>query len=291
MLNALALFFVSGLAVGSLYALGGVGLVILFRSTGVLNFSYGAIAAFSAMFAWQLIQWGFTAPLAWIGAILAGISSSVVYGRLVSPRFAWREPTVKAISTLGYILILIGLMDFIWEDTLRKIELPTDKIGVLLLGVRITVTRIVAFVGTISAVYGMTEFLGRTRVGLNMRALSDNRNHAALLGIPVVKTETLAWGISGALAGFTGLLFANLVRLEPNVITFMVIPAIAAAICGKLESLSMTFVGGLVIGVTEALLTVYKPLAPLRSMVPFVAAGLAILWLQRNSRLIFATGD
>ena len=63
------LFLVSGLAVGSLYALGGIGLVILRNSTGVLNFAYGAIAAFSAMCAWQVTEWGLPGPVSWITAI------------------------------------------------------------------------------------------------------------------------------------------------------------------------------------------------------------------------------
>ncbi len=287
MLKIYGLFLVSGLAVGSLYALGGIGLVILHRSTGVLNFAYGAIAAASAMFCWQLVTWEFPGPVAWCLTIVAGVFLSVLYGRLIAPGLAWREPAVKAVATIGYTLILLGLIGFIWDDSPRKLELPTDKIGVWILGVRVTVTRLIALASSIVVVIGMIRFLERTRIGLNMRALADNRDHAALLGIPVVKVETMAWTISGALAGFTGLLFGDLVRLDPTVITFMVIPATAAAICGRLESLPLTLIGGLAIGVLEAMLTLYKPLAPLRTMTPFIVAGLVIFWMQRGQRLTF----
>ena len=282
------LFLVSGLAVGSLYALGGIGLVILRNSTGVLNFAYGAIAAASAMVAWQVAAWGLPGLLSWVSAVLMGIGLSVAYGRLIAPSLAWREPAVKAIATLGYMLILLGLIGLIWEDALRKIELPSDKIAVTLLGVRVTLTRIIAFTVSIVAVIGMVQYLRRSNTGLNMRALADNRDHAALLGIPIVRTETLAWGISGALAGFTGLIFGSLVRLEPTVITFMVIPATAAAICGRLTSLPLTLAGGLFIGVAESMLTLYKPAAPLRTMAPFLIAALVILWMQRGQKLTFA---
>ena len=110
------LFIVSGLAVGSLYALGGTGLVILRRSTGVLNFAYGAIAAGAAMFAWQVAEWGAFAPVAWMSSIFAGIILSVAYGRFFAPSLAWREPTVKAVATLGYMLILLGLIGIVWDD-------------------------------------------------------------------------------------------------------------------------------------------------------------------------------
>lgn len=291
MLKVYGLFLVSGLAVGSLYALAGIGLVILRRSTGVLNLAYGAIAAFSAMAAWQVAESTGVGSLAWACAVAAGILLSLFYGRFVAPRLAWREPAVKAIASLGYMLILLGLMGVLWNDDLRKLDLPTDKLAVTMLGVRVTVTRIVALALSIAAVIATTIYLERTRTGLNMRALADDRNHAALLGIPIIRVETTAWGISGALAGLTGLLFGSLVRLEPTVITFMVIPAIAAAVCGRLQSLPMTLLGGLLIGVVEAMLTLYKPTALLRSMAPFVIAGLVILWMQRGRKLTFATDD
>jgi len=291
MLKVYGLFLVSGLAVGSLYALAGIGLVILRRSTGFLNFAYGALAAAAAMVAWQVADWGAWPPLSWLAALVAGVVLSVAYGRLIAPALAWREPAVKAVATLGYMLILLGVMGLIWDDELRKLSLPTDKIAVTLLGVRVTVTRLIALGVAVAAVIAMILYLDRSRMGLNMRALADDRDHAALLGIPIIKVETLAWGISGALAGGTGLLFGSLVRLEPTVITFMVIPATAAAIVGRLTSLPMTLLGGLFIGVIEAMLTLYKPLAPLRAMTPFVIAGLMILWMQRGTSLTFASKD
>ncbi len=291
MLKVYGLFLVSGLAVGSLYALAGIGLVILRRSTGFLNFAYGALAAAAAMVAWQVADWGAWGPIAWLSALLTGVILSVAYGRIIAPSLAWREPAVKAVATLGYMLILLGVMGLLWDDELRKLSLPTDKMATTLLGVRVTVTRMIALGLSVAAVIAMILYLDRSRMGLNMRALADDRDHAALLGIPIVRVETIAWGISGALAGVTGLLFGSLVRLEPTVITIMVIPATAAAIVGRLNSLPMTLLGGLLIGVVEAMLTLYKPLAPLRAMTPFVIAGLVILWMQRGTNLIFATKD
>lgn len=285
------LFLVSGFAVGSLYALGGIGLVILRRSTGVLNFAYGAIAAFSGMMAWQVLDWGLWSPVAALAAIVTGIVLSVIYGRLLAPALSHREPAVKAVATLGYLLVLLGVMGLIWDDTLRTLKLPTDSSAVMILGVRVTVTRLIALVLACAAVIGMILYLDRTRTGLNMRALADNRSHAALLGIPLVKVESLAWGISGALAGFTGLLFGSLVRLEPTVITFMVIPATAAAICGRLISLPMTLAGGLFIGVIESMLALNPAMTNYRTMAPYLIAGIIILWMQRGTKLTFATGD
>jgi branched-chain amino acid transport system permease protein len=79
------MFVVSGMAVGSLYALGGIGLVVLYRATGVLNLASGAIGMASAMVAWQLVQWGIFAPAAWLLGIALGVLLSVSYGRVITP--------------------------------------------------------------------------------------------------------------------------------------------------------------------------------------------------------------
>jgi branched-chain amino acid transport system permease protein len=289
--SVIGLFLVSGFAVGSLYALGGIGLVILRRSTGVLNLAYGAIAACSAMVAWQVLDWGLWQPVAWVAALLTGIFLSLIYGRLLAPHLADRDPSLKATATLGYLLILLGLMGLLWDDRLRSLELPTDKLAIMVLGVRITMSRMIVLAMACAAVVAISLYLDRTRIGLNMRAVADNRRHAALLGIPLLQVEGLAWGISGGIAGVTGLYFGSIVRLEPAVITFMVIPAIAAAVCGRLNSLPATLVGGLCIGVAESLLTLVPGATNYRSMAPYVIAGLIILWMQRGQRLTFAGGD
>ena len=290
-MNALGLFLVSGLAVGALYALGGVGLVLLNRATGVLNFAYGAMGAAGAMTAWQLLQWKWPEPLAWLACIAVALILSLAFGRLVAPGLAHREPVVKAVATLGFALALLGVMNLIWVVTPRKLSLTPDSLSLSIVGLRVTATRLIALAAGIGVTLGMGLFLARTRIGLMMRALADNREIAAILGTPVRRVETIAWGISGVLAGFTGLLFATLVRLDPAVLTFLVIPIIATTIIGRLSSIPVTFAAGLAIGMLESLLTLYKPLAPFRVATPFLVAIVAMMWMQRGRKLTFAGQD
>jgi branched-chain amino acid transport system permease protein len=290
-MNALGLFLVSGLAVGALYALGGVGLVLLNRATGVLNFAYGAMGAAGAMTAWQLLQWKWPEPLAWLACIAVALVLSLAFGRLVAPGLAHREPVVKAVATLGFALALLGVMNLIWVVTPRKLSLTPDSLSLSIFGLRVTATRLIALAAGIGVTLGMGLFLARTRIGLMMRALADNREIAAILGTPVRRVETIAWGISGVLAGFTGLLFATLVRLDPAVLTFLVIPIIATTIIGRLSSIPVTFAAGLAIGMLESLLTLYKPLAPFRVATPFLVAIVAMMWMQRGRKLTFAGQD
>lgn len=289
--KVLGLFFVSGLAVGSLYALGGIGLVVLYRATGVLNFANGAAGAAGAMTAWQLGQWNVWPPATWLACIVVALIISLTYGRLIAPHLAWREPIVKAVATLGFALIILGLVSFIWIDDPRSLSLPTDKMAVQILGLRVTVTRLIVIATSVALVIGIWAFLKYTPIGLHMRSLANDRDLSALIGVPIIRVETFAWGLSGVIAGFTGLMFGDLIRLEPTVITFMVIPSVAAAICGRLEYLSLVLVGGLSIGVIESMLTLSPIFKSVRPLAPFVIAAIVLLWYQRGQRLTFGGGD
>lgn len=281
------LFVVSGLAVGSLYALGGVGLVVLYRTTGVLNFASGAMGAIGVMTAWQLLQWGWSEPLSWVVALLVATALSLAYGYLIAPRLAWRDPVVKAIATLGFALIILGFTSFLWIDQVRSFTLPTDQMAFRVLGLRVTVTRFTALAATLVVVAAIWWFLEHTRTGLQMRALANERDLSALIGVPILSVETIAWGMAGLIAGFTGLMFGDLIRLEPSIITFMVIPSIAAAICGRLDSLALVVLGGLSIGVLESMLTLSPVLKSVRTISPFVVAIVVLLLLQRGKRILF----
>ena len=285
-------FIVTGLAVGAVYALSGVGLVVLYRACGVLNFAYGAIGAVSALLAWQLIQNGSQDVLAWLVCIGLATLLSWLYGRVLAPRLAYRDTVVKAVATLGFALILLGIAGWVWKsDDPRRLGLPTDAIGFAVGDVRITVTRVLAFALAILITVGVALFLSHTRTGLAMRALANNRDLSAMLGIRVFQVETWAWTMSGVLAGMSGLMLANLVRLDAVTLTFLVIPAMAAAVVGRLRSLPGTLLGGMLIGLLEALSTPFQAIAPYRSVAPFVVAIIVILWLQRRQVLTFSRGD
>jgi branched-chain amino acid transport system permease protein len=282
------MFIASGLAVGSLYALGGIGLVVLYRASGVLNLSSGAAGAAGAMVGWQIAQWGAWPPVVWASVVLTALALTLGYGRFIAPQLAWRDTTVKSVATLGYALIILGLVAYIWPDDPRTLVLPTDALGVKFLGLRVTATRLIALATCLGTALGLWLFLTRTEVGLKMRAVANNRDLSALLGLPILKVEFVAWTIAGLLAGFTGLMFANLIRLEPVVLTFMVIPSIAAALVGRLENTAHVLIGGLSMGVIESMLTLSPMLKGVRPIAPFVIAALVLLYSQRAVRLTFA---
>jgi branched-chain amino acid transport system permease protein len=273
-------FIVAGLCTGAVYVLSGVGLVVLYRASGVLNFAQGAIGAFAALTAWTLVDAGLPVWLGWSGGVVAAALLSLLYGRLVAPSLATADPTVRAVATLGFALIVLGALEFFWGEWPRSLRLPIDTMGIQIGGVRVTYSRGLAFILALAVTLGVMLFLAKSRLGLSMRALANDRDIAALVGVPVTGVDAWAWLLSGVLAGVSGLMLANLVRLQASILTFMVIPAMAAAIVGRLRSLPLTVAGGLAIGVAESVATPFAQLAPYRSAAPFLVAVAALLFMQ-----------
>ncbi|NUR93421.1 MAG: ABC transporter permease [Nonomuraea sp.] len=275
-------FVISGLALGAVYALSGVGIVVLYRATGVLNLAYGALGAVGALLSWQLLQDGVPGPLALAAApVLAAILSGL-YGGLLSPLIADRDPLVKAVCTLGFALMLLGACYWSWSDDPRTLTLPTDTAGFALGPARVTLTQVLALALAIGLTAGTAALLRWTAFGTSMRALADDREISALLGIRIRRVETITWVAGGAVAGLTGLVLGSLTRLEAGTLTFLVIASLAAGVVGRFRSLPVTLVAGLAIGLVEALGGAWEATAPFRSVAPFAVAVAVILWLQRR---------
>ena len=277
-------FLISGLGIGAVYALSGVGLVVLFRATGVLNFAFGAIGALGAHVAWQLLEWRLPLVVAVVVAVAVATLVSFLYGRLLAPLLSHRDTVVRAVGTLALALVLIAVMGVVWGELPRRLQFPTDQMFLTLFGVRLTYTRILALLLAVIMVGAITALLSRTRLGLDMRALANDRDLSAILGVRIRQTETAAWVITGVFAGLAGLLLGDLVRLQGTFLTFLVIPAIAAAILGQLRSLWMTAIGGLSIGIAEAVLTPIAAISPSRAAAPFVIALIAVTILGSTAQ-------
>jgi branched-chain amino acid transport system permease protein len=280
-------FLVSGLATAATYVLSAVGIVVLYRASGVVNFAQGALGALGAFISWTIVEHGGPEVLSWFAGVFASAALGLIYGRVLAPRLAYSDPVMRAVATLSFALILLGFMGYVWGEAPRRLRLPTDTMSFELLGVRVTVTRAIAFALAVLATIGVMVFLARSRLGLQMRALANNRDLSALLGVKVLRADAFAWLISGTLAGISGILLADLQRLSGQTLTFVVIPAIAAAVIGRFTSLPATVAGGVAIGVCEALLTPVPVVGPFRTAVPFLFAVAALLWMQRKRAFVY----
>jgi branched-chain amino acid transport system permease protein len=198
-------------------------------------------------------------------------------------------------GTLGLALILLGVMA--WRAPAggafaRFLPLGTSNQHFSLLGTTVNLTQTICLgLGFVLTVV-ITIFLRLTKLGTAMRALANDREISATLGVPVRQVEAAAWFGTGLLAGTAGLLLPDLLTsLDYSNLTFFVIAApLAAALIGRLRSLWATLAGGLAVGLTRAVLapmaaSTYKPVQEIsnyRDAAPFVLAIIALLYMSRR---------
>jgi branched-chain amino acid transport system permease protein len=281
-------FLVTGLALGGVYALSGVGMVVLYRATGVLYLAFGAVGAFGALVAWQLInKSGWNQWLAYLACIVVAAAITLAYGMVFGSALAAREPLVKAAATLGLTLILLGVMDLLWTSSggeSRSINLPTDNHGFTIGQINVTTTQVIALAVGVAITIGTGAFLRYTKLGTAMRAMANDREITATLGVPVRRVEAAAWLGCGLLSGLAGVLLADLVALDATTLTFIVLSSVAAALIAQLRSIVITFVAALVVGVVDAAIqsSPSQSLSNYHDMAPFVLAAAALLLINRR---------
>ena len=278
-------FIVSGLALGGVYALSGVGLIVLYRATGVLYLAFGAVGAMGALITWSLIQAGTPGWISWLVCVAFAAAVTLGYGTIFGPALAKRDPLVKAVATIGLTLILYGVADLLWTTSggqARSITFPTDNGGFFVGQVQVNWTQVIALAAGVVITAATGAFLRYTKLGTAMRAMANDREITATLGVPVRRVEAAAWLGCGVLAGLAGLLLADLVALDATTLTFLVISSLAAVLIAQLRSITVTFIAAIVIGLLHDLLTPITSLTNYRDMTPFVLAAVALLVLSRR---------
>jgi branched-chain amino acid transport system permease protein len=281
-------FIVSGLALGGVYALSGVGLVVLYRATGVLYLAFGAVGAFGALISWSLTQAGAPGWLGWLVCVAFAAAVTLGYGVVFGPALAARGPLIKAVATIGLTLILYGAMDLLWTTSggeARSIALPTDNGGFSIGQIQVNWTQVIALAAGVVITAATGAFLRYTKLGTAMRAMANDREITATLGVPVRRVEAAAWLGCGVLAGVAGLLLADLVALDATTLTFLVISSLAAVLIARLRSIALAFTAAIAVGLLHDLLTPITSLTNYRDMTPFVVAAAGLLVLSRHQVL------
>ena len=281
-------FIVSGLALGGVYALSGVGLVVLYRATGVLYLAFGAVGAMGALIAWSLMQAGAPGWLSWLVCVAFAAAVTLGYGVVFGPALAARGPLIKAVATIGLTLILYGAMDLLWTTSggeARSITLPTDNGGFSIGQIQVNWTQVIALAAGVVITAATGAFLRYTKLGTAMRAMANDREITATLGVPVRRVEAAAWLGCGVLAGVAGLLLADLVALDATTLTFLVISSLAAVLIARLRSIALAFAAAIAVGLLHDLLTPITSLTNYRDMTPFVIAAVGLLVLSRHQVL------
>jgi len=265
----------TGLATGAVYGLVALAIVLIYRSTDVINFAQGQMAMFTTFFAWMLFDGSFLGfhihPLYyWLTFALTlafGIILGAVLERVVIRPVEGRPVLTIVIVTLGLFSIFSGLATWSWGGIPKAFPPPPEiKVtgihffgdGALDIGPTVIsyhdLTIMVVAVGIMLALYVFFQY---TPMGLGMRATAQNPVAARLMGIRVGNMLTLGWALSATVGAVGGMMIAPLVLLQPPMMLGVLLYAFAAAVLGGMDSPPGAVVGGLILGIVENLVGTY----------------------------------
>jgi branched-chain amino acid transport system permease protein len=248
----------TGLALGSIYAVLALAIVLVYQSTRVVNFAQGEMAMFATFIAWSFLTRMTFWPAFVLTLLMAAVLGAVV--ERVAMRPVERAPTLNSvIVTLGLFTLLNSVALWLYGGVPKPFPSPNVFSGAPLAAGTITVSRlnIGIFCMAVVIMAALFVFLNATKQGLGMRAVAHNPTAARLVGIPVGRMLTLGWALSAAVGGVAGMLVAPLLSLQPSMMFGVLIFAFAAAVLGGLNSLPGAIVGGLTLGVTQNLAAAY----------------------------------
>jgi branched-chain amino acid transport system permease protein len=251
---------VAGLASGSIYATLALAIVIIYRSTGVVNFAQGEMATFTTFIAWTLIDHGLGYWGAFALTLLIAFAGGVALERLVVRPVEGGPVLTVVILTIGLFILLGGLSNWIWKAEVRSFPpsrpFPTSTWD--LGGVAISKQDLGILGVTLVLVLLLYLLFQRTKLGLALRAVALNPAASRLVGVRVGWMLGLGWGLAAAIGAVAGLFTAAASPpLEPNMMRPILIYAFAAAVLGGLESPIGAIVGGLALGVLLNLVVTY----------------------------------
>jgi branched-chain amino acid transport system permease protein len=270
---------VDGIADGSVYAALALALVLIFRSTGVVNFAQGEMAMFATFVAWALADSGVPLGLALAGAFAFAFVAGMLVERVLIRPVEGGNPLNLVIVTLGLFILVNAAAGWIWGFDLRSFPRLFPG-GVVRIGSVSLSIESLGIIGVLLVVVGLLWLLfTRTPVGLTMRAAAQDPASARLVGVPVGRMLMLGWGLASLLGALAGVLVAHRLFLDTNLMAGVLVYSFAGAALGGFDSPLGAVVGSWIIGVTEALAGTYVDVigSDLKVLVPLTVIFVVLL--------------
>lgn len=243
----------SGLVIGALYGLVAMGFAIVYRATGMVNFAQGEVMMLVAYTAFSLttipgLPFLLLIPLVLAASVVIGLAIERIFIRpmLGEPMF------LRVMVTIGLAVVIRSTVILIWGVEPAAFPRPFGSDPLRFAGLALYPGQIFAVVSLALLCILMAVFFRRSRIGIAMRATSNNETTALLMGIDVRRISAIAWALSAVFAAFAGLSFCLMFSLEPE-ISQMGLRGFPATILGGLDSVVGGALGGLIIGVVENL--------------------------------------
>ena len=250
----------NGACVGAAYALVGLGVVVIYKATGVLNFAQGGMMLFGAYMTYTAhVTWG----ISWYPSMVIGAVTGALFGIALEQsalRFLVGQPVFAQIMvTIGLLFIITELLNLIWGGDTLNMDDPWGLTTVTIFGAIVSwayIWRLILAAIVFSAFFIFFRF---SRNGTAMRASAADQEAAMAQGIRLNRIYVAAWGISGACAALAGICFTTgASQLQPNV-QYVALAAFPAIILGGLDSPGGAVVGGLTVGILQNLAAAYVP--------------------------------
>jgi len=268
----------NGIAIGSIYALVALGLVLTYKATEVLNFAHGDVLMASSFVGWGLIVglgWPFW--LAALGTVLLASALSWLLDARVMRLIVGQPQFAGVMLTIAIAFMLRGLVSMFFGPDSRTFPTPwtgqktqagalvINNLSLVIVGASMVITLILFW------------FLKKTQLGTSIQAASQNQLAAYLSGIRVKRITSMVWAISGGIAAICGLLLAPIALVDIG-LWIVVLKALAALVLGGFGSVPGAILGGLLLGVIEQFSGVYLPDGFKDAMAYLVLIGVLILW-------------
>ncbi len=293
-MTAFAAYTIIGLSLGGIFSLAALGIVLIYRTTGVVNFAHGAMGMFSTFVAWQVF-YGISHPFwpAWLAtavAVVAGLLFAAALGLFLDTAvFRWvrsREPVVKAVITIGVLLALQSMASLIWKNNQYHlpIYIAPQTWTFMLAGVPVGANSLLIIGVSIGLAFGLAAFLRHTAFGRSMRAVSDSPASASLWGVPVGRVGAVSWMLGSLIAALAGILITPFINFDTTSLTLLIVDALAAALIGGMVSLPLTVLGGFALGLLETYPTIWVQSLGFPRLVALVVI-IAVL-IVRNPRAL-----
>jgi branched-chain amino acid transport system permease protein len=277
---------VDGIGLGCIYALAALGIALIFGIMRLINFAHAELIMISAYMA--LLLAGTPWPVLVTGVIVVTIGSALIMERVAFRPVRTASPSTLLITSFALAYLLQNLAILTLGSTTRSVTLPRFVVqSVSIGGIETLKLNVLTIVLTLVLMAGLALFLKRARLGVQMRAASEDFVMARLLGVRANTVIATAFAISGALAGIAGLiLVAQTGSVEPTIADNLVLVGFVATIVGGLGSISAAAAAGLLLGIIDTCLQIYLPLSLKSFSDAFLYAIVFLILLTRPQGLL-----
>ena len=269
----------AGIAQGSLFALTALGLVMIYNASSVVNFAHGAMGMTATYVAYILItKWQAPFALAFAGALVAAFVLGVVVQTLFLARLRNAPLMSQVVVTLGLFMLLQGLLGLAFGYNPRPMSESISIKPVILGNLVLRPQDVLQLALLLVLGLALAALFAATKVGLGMRAITENPYAAQLMGIPVGRVLAIAWGVGVMLSAVAAILAAPTTSVTPNMMDTIVVYGFVAAIVGGFGSMAGALFGGLILGVVVNMIDAF--LAPELAMSIVFGLLLVVLYVK-----------